>query len=154
MLTLLVLAVIAASPQAGQAPPPVAPAVAGACTSLDNTSLDNTGLDHTGADTPALLKRLIECGYALTAQSDFRGAQPVFETAVGMARRRADPAALASALAGLGRTLKAVGDARAESVVLESLAIAERLEDRSKIADAASEMGKIRNMQARYEEAR
>jgi len=116
---------------------------------------DCGSVDRTGPGSAEISKRLVECGYELTGKADYRGAQQVFEDAVAMARRRSDPAALAEALGGAGQTSRALGDvARAESLLLESLQVSETIGDRNQMAGALSQLGRLRNMQARYEDAR
>ena len=145
ILALGMLVLIGASPAGAQSPAPPAAVVSTSCESIDRT----------GRGSPEISTQLVECGYALTHKSDYRGARQVFEDAVAMAQRRADPAALSEALCGLGQTLRTLGEVvRAEVVLVESLRLAEQIDDRSKMIDAVSQMGRLRTMQARYDDAR
>jgi CHAT domain-containing protein len=106
-------------------------------------------------ESPALTKRLIDCGYELNAKSEFPRAQAVFERATQMATRLSDRKGLAGAIAGSGMILRALGQAdRAEPLLRQSLAISEEIGDRDGMAFAFSQLGRVRNMQARYDEAR
>lgn len=106
-------------------------------------------------DSAESSKRLIDCGYELSGQSDHLRAQRIFEQAMTMAKRRSDRSSLAAALNGYGGVLTAVGQAnRAEPMLLESLQISEEIGDKDGMAEASSSLGRLRNMQARYDEAR
>jgi CHAT domain-containing protein/tetratricopeptide (TPR) repeat protein len=99
--------------------------------------------------------RLSACGYALTHEGAYQRAARVFAAALDMARRRADRSAIARALDGYGLTLGTLGDAnRAEPLLQESLTISAELDDQDGMAEASSQLGHLRTMQARYDEAR
>jgi CHAT domain-containing protein/tetratricopeptide (TPR) repeat protein len=100
-------------------------------------------------------KRLTDCAYLLTNKGDYRRAQTLFEKALDLSARRADPASRAVALAGLGLTLGTLGQAdRAEKALSESLQISEELGDSDGMAEASSQLGHLRSQVGRYEEAR
>jgi CHAT domain-containing protein/tetratricopeptide (TPR) repeat protein len=99
--------------------------------------------------------RLADCGKALSDQNDYPGSRRIFERAIEMAKRRADRRSLASALYGYGGVLIAVGEGdRAEPLLAENGRISEEIGDKNGMAEASSAMGRLRNMQARYDEAR
>jgi CHAT domain-containing protein/tetratricopeptide (TPR) repeat protein len=105
-----------------------------------------------GADTT---KRLTDCGYALTRDGNYQRALIVFDAALAMARRRADSKSEAAALDGSGLSLGRTGHPDlAEARLLESYRISEMLKDDDGMAEASSQLGHIRTMQARYGEAR
>ena len=98
---------------------------------------------------------LVDCGKELADQNDYAGSRRVFERAIEMARRRGDRRSLASALYGYGGVLIAVGDGdRAEPLLVENGRISEEIGDKNGMAEASSALGRLRNMQARYDEAR
>jgi CHAT domain-containing protein len=106
-------------------------------------------------DSPETSKRLTDCGYALAREGDYQRASLVFETALAMARRRADRISEAIALDGSGSSLGRLGHADlAEPRLLESFRISEALQDRDGMAEASSQLGHVRTMQARYADAR
>ena len=72
-----------------------------------------------------------------------------------MAKRREDRRSLASALYGYSGVLIAVGEGdRAEPLLIENGRISEEIGDKNGMAEASSALGRLRNMQARYDEAR
>lgn len=106
-------------------------------------------------DSTETVKRLLDCGYALNTESEYRRAQAVFERAAEMARRLEDQKGLASALAGSGMIFRTLGQGdRAEPLLRQSLEISEAIEDKDGMAYAFGQLGRLRNMQASYEEAR
>jgi CHAT domain-containing protein/tetratricopeptide (TPR) repeat protein len=106
-------------------------------------------------DSAESSKRLVECGRELADQNDYAGSRRVFERAMEMAKRRADRMSLASALYGYGGVLIAVGEGdRAEPLLVEDARISEEIGDKNGMAEASSALGRLRNMQARYDEAR
>jgi CHAT domain-containing protein/tetratricopeptide (TPR) repeat protein len=113
--------------------------------------------DHAGAlpDSDESTRQLVECGKALADQNDYPGSRRVFERAIEMARRRTDRRSLASALYGYGGVLIAVGEGdRAEPLLIENGRVSEEIGDKNGMAEASSALGRLRNMQARYNEAR
>src|SRR5450631_2278630 len=99
--------------------------------------------------------RLVDCGKELADQNDHAGSRRVFERAIAMAKRREDRRSLASALYGYGGVLIAVGEGdRAEPLLIENGRISEEIGDKNGMAEASSALGRLRNMQARYDEAR
>lgn len=107
------------------------------------------------ADSPESSKRLTDCGYLLTHQGDYKRAQALFDAALAMATRRADPASRAMALAGLGLTLGTLGHAdQAEPMLTESFRISEDLHDSDGMAEASSQLGHLSTQRGRYDEAR
>ena len=106
-------------------------------------------------DSAALIGRLIDCGHELNATSDSPRAQVVFDRASQMATRLADRKGLAAAIGGSGMVFRARGQGdRAEPLLRQSLAISEEIGDQGGMAFAFSQLGRVRNMQARYDEAR
>ena len=102
------------------------------------------------ADSAASSKHLTDCAYLLSNQGDYRRAEVLFQTALDMAARRADPASRAVALAGLGLTLGTLGHAdRAEPMLVESLTISEELHDSDGMAEASSQLGHLRSQLGR-----
>jgi len=127
----------------GQAAPPPD------CTPLEHDPLP--ALD----DSPETTKRLTTCGYLLTNRGDYRRASVLFDTALAMATRRADPASRAVALAGLGLSLGTLGQAeRAEKMLTESFEISEELQDADGMAEASSQIGHLRTQAGRYLDSR
>jgi CHAT domain-containing protein/Tfp pilus assembly protein PilF len=107
------------------------------------------------ADSAESSKLLTDCAYLFSNQGDYRRAGSLFQTALEMAVRRADPASRAMALAGLGLTMGTLGQAdRAETMLVESLKISEELHDSDGMAEASSQLGHLRTQLGRYEEAR
>jgi CHAT domain-containing protein/lipopolysaccharide biosynthesis regulator YciM len=120
---------------------------------------DCTALNHDPlpvlTDSAESAKRLTDCAYLLTNRGDYRRAQTLFEKALEMSARRADPASRAIALAGMGLTLGTLGEAdRAEKMLVESFQISEELNDRDGMAEASSQLGHLRSQVGNYEEAR
>jgi CHAT domain-containing protein/tetratricopeptide (TPR) repeat protein len=106
-------------------------------------------------DSAESSKRLVGCGFKLSDEDDFTGSQQVFRRAIEMARRRGDRQSLASALYGYGGVLIAIGEGdRAEPLLVENGRISEEIGDKNGMAEAASALGRLRNMQARYDDAR
>ncbi len=106
-------------------------------------------------DSEQSSKRLADCGKELSDRNDLPGSRRVFERAVEMARRRSDTRSLASALYSYGDVLIAIGEGgRAEPLLVESGRLDEELGDRNGMAEAANALGRLRSMQARYDEAR
>jgi CHAT domain-containing protein len=128
-------------------------------TSVGPTEPDCTRLSRVSApvlaDSAESNKRLVDCAFKLSDQDDFTGSQQVFTRAIEMAKRRGDRTSLASALYGYGGVLIAVGEGdRAEPLLVENGRISEEIGDKNGMAEAASALGRLRNMQARYEDAR
>jgi CHAT domain-containing protein/tetratricopeptide (TPR) repeat protein len=106
-------------------------------------------------DSGGSVKRLEACGKQFSDGNDLPASRRIFEGAVAMARRRGDATSLASVLYSYGDVLIAIGEGgRAEPALVESGRIDEELGDRKGMAEAANALGRLRNMQARYEEAR
>ena len=106
-------------------------------------------------DSAESSKRLVDCGKELSDQNDYAGSRRVFERAIEMAKRRGDRSSLASALYGYAGVLIAVGEGdRAEPLLVENGRISEEIGDKNGMAEASSALGRLRNMQARYDEAR
>src|SRR3954470_21968425 len=57
------------------------------------------------ADSAESSKQLTDCAYLFTNRGDYHRAQTLFDKALEMSARRADPRSRATALAGLGLTL-------------------------------------------------
>ena len=107
------------------------------------------------SDSADSSKRLTDCAYLLTNRGDYQRAQTLFEAALAMSARRADPPSRAIALAGLGLTLGTLGQAdRAEKMLTESFQISEELRDSDGMAEASSQLGHLRTQAGQYEEAR
>src|SRR5260221_11062573 len=101
------------------------------------------------------VKRLEACGKELSDRNDLPASRRLLERAVAMARRVGDATSLASVLYSYGDVLIAIGEGdRAEPALVESGRIDEELGDRNGMAEAANALGRLRNMQARYEDAR
>jgi CHAT domain-containing protein/Tfp pilus assembly protein PilF len=99
--------------------------------------------------------RLNECGFEFRARRDYPRAERVFAAALEMARRQSDRSAQATALDGYGATLVTLGQPdRAEPLLQEGLALAEELGDGIVMAEVSTQLGHLRTMHARYEEAR
>ena len=150
-LLVLVSLVLALRSAAAGAQPPV--------TSVAAAEPDCKGLSRESApelpDSAESSKRLVDCGFKLSDQDDFTGSQQVFKRAIEMAKRRGDRTSQASALYGYAGVLIAVGEGdRAEPLLVENGRISEEIGDKNGMAEASSALGRLRNMQARYDDAR
>ena len=134
---------------AAQTPAPPPPEPATACDELKHDPLP------VWTDSPDHSKRLNDCGYEFRHDGDYARAERVFAAALDMAKRRSDWSARAIALDGYGSTLVTLGQPdRAEPLLQDSFAISEELGDRDGMADASTQLGHLRTMRARYDEAR
>ena len=106
-------------------------------------------------DSPEHARRLNDCGFKIRGDGDYARAERIFAAALAMARRQADRSAEANALDGYGGTLLTLGQPdRAEPLLQEGFAIGEELGDGIVMADVTTQLGHLRTMRARYEEAR
>jgi CHAT domain-containing protein/tetratricopeptide (TPR) repeat protein len=106
-------------------------------------------------DSAESSKQLVGCGFKLSDHDDFAGSQQLFKRAIEMAKRRGDRESQASALYGYGGVLIAIGEGdRAEPLLVENWRISEEIGDQNGMAEASSALGRLRNMQARYDESR
>ena len=150
LLTLACLAIALWPAAAGaQVANPADPAVHSGCSQSGRTS------SPPPADSDEVLKQLVDCGYELSGRSEYVDARRVFETAIAMARRRADRRSLAAALNGYGGALFTLGEVdRASRCWSRAQRLSDEIGDKDGMAEASSYLGRLRTIQARYADAR